>query len=184
WIQARSDAASVVGLELLAAGRALDSVEAEPAPGKSLILPEVEFNDIYSTEVHLANATRFRGTVTFRLRASDGSATASPVSVPLEPKARFSRRIEGIFPSLAAGFVGYLLVDSDQDLAAAELLVSARTMAALRALPRGQQSNASIRLHSPYLETGGAAFTRVNLVNLGAREARLTLRAYGLSGEG
>jgi hypothetical protein len=127
--------------------------------GARLVLPEVEFNDKWSTEIHVVNVSCHSLPVTMSLRAMDGSEVGT-YSASLQPHGKLIHRMDEMFPDLSAPFTGYLLITASDNVAAAELLLSTVALAALPGTPLVAGSGTATKLYSAHLASGGALDTR------------------------
>ena len=76
WLQVKSDSASVVGFEIIGTADQLDGVDVPLSHGPAVVLSNVEHNDVYTTEIHLSNPTRFQVGLILELRNSAGARVA------------------------------------------------------------------------------------------------------------
>lgn len=178
WMEVQSDKNTVVGFQLIGDNtlNVLDGIAA-PLAASSLVLTDIEYDSVYSTEVHLANTAGAQNNLTLELYSGAG-VQAGRFSTSLPAKGKYFGKIQDIFPSMPRPFLGYLVVRGDQDVAAAELLVSSSAMAALGGQRLQAASVTPTKLYSAQLgNRRNSVFTKLNLVNPTARAANLVLRA-------
>ncbi|HEV8130970.1 MAG TPA: SBBP repeat-containing protein, partial [Acidobacteriota bacterium] len=187
WIQVQTDKNTVVGFELIGQVvggdiNALDGVDVQLSPSPVLVLTDIEYDSIYTTEVHVVNVTNFQNNVALELYGTSGNQVGKfPTS--LGPRGKFFRKIQDIFPSVQQPFLGYLVVRGDQNLAALELLVSKSALAALNGQKLQTGSSTPTKLYSAQLGNRRSfLFTRLNLVNPTPQVANLVARAIGDDG--
>lgn len=177
WARAHIDTTAVQGVEFLGDTKRLEAFST-PAPVSSMsVLPDIDFNDSWSTEIHLVNPGGVSVSVTLSLRASDGTLVETK-KIWLDPYAKQANRLEILFPSVASPFNGYLLLAATGEINASELLVSAQSWAGLSASPLASGGAGATKLYSAQFVSGPMDYTRLNLVNPTNRSAKLVLRGY------
>ncbi len=172
WLQgvAQTDAAALLLLERTNATEAVPALRAFPR----LRVPGLEQSAARTTELRLANATRFANPLTLELR-NDAGAVAGTFNTTLGPRNTLVGSLSEFFPEIAAGFSGYVTARGDSDLVAAALVQSASSLAVIEGQPLTPGTPA--RLVAPGVATGGAnRRARIALVNSGAQAASVTLR--------
>jgi uncharacterized protein (TIGR03437 family) len=181
WIQTQADKNFVAGYQMLGKDNRLDGLSLPVLAASTQVLTDVPYDATVTTEIHVANVTRFDTNLTLELRTAAG-ALAGSYETALAPKATFASRVQDIFTGLAQPFAGYVIVRGAQDLSAAALQLTAAEITALPgqiALP----SNTATKLYAPYVLTGGTFFTtRLNLVNPTTSAANLTLKLVNENG--
>jgi hypothetical protein len=178
WLQglAQTDAAALQLLERTNATEAVPALRAFPR----LLVPGLEQSAARSTELRLANPTRFANPITLELR-NDVGAVAGTFSATLGPRNTLVGSLSEFFPEIAASFSGYVIARGDTDLVAAALVQSASSLAVIEGRPLAQETPA--RLVAPGVASGGAnRRARIALVNSGALAASVTLRLVDDSG--
>src|SRR5207245_3150048 len=121
WVQARGDGTSVVGFELVGNGRRLDGIDALPSLASAVVFPEVELNDTYTTEVHIANPGSLPIGLNLELRSSSGTVAGTYGTV-LAAKGKLAKTVQELFPTLVPLFTGYVIARADADIVASELV--------------------------------------------------------------
>ena len=182
WVQAYSNRREVVGFELIGSDDILDGVDVPDVLSPNVILTRIEYGSNVSTESHIANPTNFQNGVVLELYSNAGVFGTFETS--LDAKEKFTGKIEDIFPDLPHPFLGYLIVRADYQVAAAELLITDSTLAALNAQILEEGSEDATHLYSAQLASGrGEWKTQLNLVNATDKTALLTIRVVGEDGE-
>ncbi len=181
WIQTQADKNFIAGYHLLGKGQRLDGLAQPLFYGSTIVLTNVQHDSDWTTEVHLANVTRFPTNLALELRSGVGALLESH-DTALLPKETFARSLQNIFQTVTTPFNGYVVVRGDVDLAAAVLLISASEIVALN----GQTpipGNTATKLYAPYVLSDGTSITtRLNLVNPTASAANLTMRFVNATG--
>lgn len=181
WIQTRADKNFITGYQLLGKDNRLDGLGLPAFYAGTQVLTDVQYDATMTTEIHVANVTRFETNLTLELRTAAG-ALAGSYETTLAPKATFAYRVQDIFTGVAQPFTGYVIVRGSQDFSAAALQISATEITALHgqiALAR----NTPTKLYAPYVLTDNKALTtRLNLVNPTASAANLTLKLVNETG--
>ena len=175
WMQTRADKNFVAGYQMLGKDDRLDGLSLPALVAGTQVLTDVQYDATMTTEIHVANVTRFDTNLTLELRSAAGALVGS-YETSLAPKEVLAQRVQDIFRTLAQPFTGYVIVRGSQDLAAAALQLTA---AEITALP-GQialVSNTPTKLYAPYVLTDNQNITtRLNLVNPTTSAANLTLK--------
>ena len=175
WLQTRVNKNFVAGYELLGKGERLDVLGAPAFYAGTQVLTDVSFDATRTTEIHLANVTRFDNAVTLEWRSATGALLAT-YETTLTPKESLAARVQDLFTAITQPFAGYVIVRGTHDLAAAALSVDAKEISALPGqvvLP----SNTATKLYAPYVLLDGDTFgMRLMLVNPTVSAASLTLR--------
>ena len=166
----------------MANSKALEALPVVRTASPVAILTAIEYNAIYSTEIHLANATNLTNRFAIVLQNPDGTS-AGVYAGQLAPKGKFVSRVEEIFPSLPNPFTGYAVVQGDGSIVAAELVTSGTAMAALNAQTLDLAASGSGKLYAPHFASDASTFTNLNLVNVTNQEASLVVRAFGDDGK-
>ncbi len=182
WLQTRVNKNFVAGYQMLGKDNRLDVLGTPAFYAGTQVLTDVAFDTTRTTEIHLANVTRFDNAVTLEWRSAAGTLMAS-YETTLAAKESWAARVQDLFTMVTQPFAGYVIVRGTHDLTAAALSVSANEIAALP----GQvvlASNTATKLYAPYVLNKYAPFvvkeletvTRLNLVNPTTSAANLTLR--------
>ncbi len=172
WLQAWAGSPSVAGASWFDNG-SMFAVTPSSAPAGAFILTDVEYGVNLSTEIDLANNATLSANVGISLYGSNGTLVSSYNTV-LDSKTSLSERVEGLFPSIPAGFVGYAVVASDQSLVASGYQFTNTTATGLAAQ---SLANSPAVLYAPQLGGSNIA-TTLHLVNIASTEANVTLRAW------
>lgn len=174
WLQTRVNKNFVAGYQMLGKDDRLDVLGAPAFYVGTQVLTDVSFDATRTTEIHLANVTRFDNAVTLEWRSATGALLASYETM-LAPKESLAARVQDLFTSITQPFAGYVIVRGTHDLTAAALSVDTNEIAALP----GQvvlASNTATKLYAPYVVHGSETITRLNLLNPTTSAANLTLR--------
>ena len=180
WIQAPADGTNIAGVEILGNGQWLEALPATSGHVLSTLLTDIEFDDIYSTEIHVVNPATNRRNLTLSLYRGDGT-NVGIVRKSLGPKATLVNRTEALFPALQPPFSGYIVVSGDGDVIASALLHSYSNLSAVSGHPINPAASGPIKLYGAQLGAPGQ-FARMILVNGGSADANLTLTAYQANG--
>lgn len=181
WIEADSSAGPVLGYESFGDPGRADGL-ALPAVGwPRLVLPDIELDTGWSTELHIANTTNFSSNLSLELRSSSG-ATAGTYDTVLGAKGAISGPITDFFPNLPKSFKGYLLINGEQRLAAAGLLVSTNSIAATGGQLWQSGSNTPVKLYGPQVIAGSGGKAELAILNPTLTAASLTLRLINETG--
>ncbi len=179
WTQTRADKLAATGYQLLGSGNRVDGLAVPNRYAPTVVLPGIEYDARYTTEVQLSNPTNFPSNLTLELRTETG-AQFSTYETTLAPKGRFAEAIQYLFPAIVQPFTGYLLVRSDHDVAAVALLLSDAEIVALNGQPLPDASNTASKLYTPRIvRDGRTTATWLTLVNPTASTANLRYRATG-----
>ncbi len=182
WIQTRSNNNRVLGYELFGSGDRLDGLDIPQNRYASVVLPDVEYTTKYSTRVHAANASNFLAALTVELRSADGAVVGN-YEISLEAKGELIMDFDQMFPAIARPFTGYIVVRSNQQLSAAEILVSDSELVALNSQPLTAAASTPTTLYAARMASDGNTITtRLNLVNPTSSNATVTIRANDKTG--
>jgi len=181
WARAGMDTTSVLGLAFLGDSKRLEAFPSPAPTGSALILPDIELNGNWSTEIHLVNPTGQSRLAALSLRGGDGT-DGGTYTVRLDPYATLVNPIDALFPVLVPPFNGYLLITADGDVSAAELLVGTQAWAGLNASALTAGGAGANKLYAAQFVTGPMDYTRLNLVNPTNRSAKLVLRGFANDG--
>jgi hypothetical protein len=178
-LQLTVDQPAVAGAQVLAGAGLLDILPLESAANNTWVLSLIEQNDLYGTQVHVANNSNFATSVQFDLRGPDGVSVGA-YNTGIEAKGKVTLGPSTIFPGLQTPFTGYLVVSAGQDITTAALLLSRTAVAAVAGKIPPAATGAG-KLYGPMM--GGDPYAiRLNLVNLGASSAALVIHAYSADG--
>ncbi len=181
WMQATSTTGPMIGYESIGDSGRQDGLAVAAVNWPRLVLPEVEYDSAWTTELHLANTSNFDSNLQLELRNSNGS-TAGTYDTWLGAKGALTGAITDIFPNLTAPFRGYLLVSADQRLAAAGLLVSTNSIATTGGQLWQNGSDTPAKLYAPQVLSGSGGMAELTLVNPTNSAAALTLRLLNETG--
>ncbi len=178
WMQGvvNTDAGALLRMERANAA----DISAAPRAFPRLLVPGLEHSPSRTTELRLANPTRFEAPITLELRNDDGTSAGSFSGI-LGARNTLAGSLSQIFPGLPASFAGYVIAQADTDLVALALVQSASTLAIVEGQP--VEPETSSLLAAPGVVTGGANHrARLSLVNPGTQAASVTLRLIGDNG--
>ncbi|HEV3331172.1 MAG TPA: DUF5719 family protein, partial [Bryobacteraceae bacterium] len=178
WVQAWSNPSTVAGVSWLDNGTQF-AVTPAVNPDQLFIFTDVEYNATTSTEIDLTNTSLFDSNITLNLFGADGTSQGSYGTL-IPAKNSISGRVEGLFPSITAGFTGFLTVNSDQSLAASGIRWSGSTATGLVAQAANNTSFGTTSWYYPQLASG--VTTTLHLVNTSTSPANVTLKAWSASG--
>ncbi|MBK8312701.1 MAG: right-handed parallel beta-helix repeat-containing protein [Acidobacteria bacterium] len=181
WMQATSTAGPVIGYETYGDTGRQDGLAIPAVNWPRLILPDIELDSAWTTEIHLANTANFNTNLRLELHSSNGSL-AGTYETSLGAKGALADSITEFFPNLTAPFKGYLLVSSDQRLAAAGLLISANSIATTSGQLWQSGSDTPVKLFGPQVLAGSGGTAELTLVNPTTSAATLTLRLLNETG--
>lgn len=176
WAQTPADVNTLVGVETIGNGTQFDALPLATGHAPYSVITDIEFNDVYDTEIDVVNPTAGILNFVITLQNPDGS-TAGTYTGALLPEATFSGTVDRLFNSIASPFYGYATVTGDGDVVASALISSYSSLAGVAGHPVSSQLSGPITLVGAQL---GAAneFTRVILVNAGSTTANLVFTAY------
>jgi hypothetical protein len=180
-VQIFTDAA-VTGVAVLSANRLLETLVLPRANAYRAVLPDIVRDATTSTDIHLANPTKFLNQVRLALWNGEGSL-AGEASLTLESKARYAQPVEVLFPAMPEEFQGYVTLEAEQGVVAAQIVRNGGTAAALGAQVLESPERTPVRLYSPYFSAGGdMPATILNLVNPTTLDANVVVHAFADSG--
>ncbi len=172
----RSDTAGVHTLALLSSARGAAALPLPRQGSMRVLLTGIQ----PASEVHVLNATNFGAVVNLSYVSAAGQTTGS-ATFPLASRRSRTERVLTLFPDLQAPIDGYIVIDATQPIAAAHLLGSPGTLAALAAQTADSIPSGAQTFSAPLL-FGAGAETELHLVNTGRREAVVTIRAFSEAG--
>lgn len=185
WVEVESDNSQIVGFFLFFddAVSFLDGADAG-----SQTTTEMIFTETASMELSLANSSTTSADVSLSL-SSDAGQLLSSQSIQIPGRGRFSASLSSLFPSLAEEFLSRsrqlaanssLLVNSNRGLLGFGLLGDrTRFIAALNGQPT---SEGATQLYVPQYVEDENFSTELNVVNLEAATASVTLQLVGPNG--
>ena len=180
WAQTSVDNSTLSGVVTAGNGTLFEALPMSAGHFLSSVVTDIEFDDTFSTEIHVVNPATNPRNFTIDLRNPDGTS-AGTYSDLLGAKSTSMYHIEDLFPTLQKPFIGYAMVSGDGDVLASALLFSYATLSAASGHPLNALATGGTTLYGPQL---GAArqFTRLILVNAGPTDANLTFNANRANG--
>ncbi|MBI1761407.1 MAG: hypothetical protein HYR56_08230, partial [Acidobacteria bacterium] len=176
WVQIWSNQKAVAVWQMPGQGNRLDAFRLEGAASGSQLLTNLVYDATWTTEIYLANTTKFYNNLTLELRNTAG-AQVGVRETTLAPKAVLTGRLQDLFLDISAPFNGYLVIRGDHEMCATVLHESSNELLAFNARPLLPGDPTPTKLYAPSaVELPGEIATTVNLVNPTASAATLRLR--------
>ena len=179
WLQVWADSAGVAGVSWFDNG-AQFAVAPASTPGSAFLFTDIEYNTLKSTEIDLANTSTLDQEIAVLLFRGDGSVQGTYTRT-LSAKTKLTSPIEGLFPSIPVGFIGYAVAVGQQTLTAAAFQWTNTTATDIAAQPINDASLTATTLYVPQLG-GTRTVSHLHLVNSASTKANVTLTAWTTSG--
>lgn len=178
WMQGvvAMDACALLRIQRSDAGDIAPSLRAFPR----LVLPGLEQSATRSTELRLANPTRFDTPISLELRRDDGTSAGTFQGL-LGARTTLAGTLSNIFPGLASGFSGSVVAKGDTDLVGMALVRSGAALAIIEGQPVGHEPYSL--LVAPGVTTGGPRHRgRLSIANAGNQSHSIRVRFIGDNG--
>ncbi len=171
WLRMTSERKDVAGF-FLTFDPALSTMDGTDVSGQvftSMVFPEAAEGEISLVNVDDA----LHAEAEIRLYDDQGLVQGSPVYRSIAPRSRFAASTTQLFPSLATGASGYILVTSSLGLAGLQVAVKPNIYS--WALQAADGNGGARTLYSPQFVAGSGYRSALTLVNLDILPATVTL---------
>jgi uncharacterized protein (TIGR03437 family) len=178
-VKAFSDSESVAYASWQEAGKLL-SVAPASKPDQTMLLPGVEYTSKKTVEIQLANPSPADTEITATLFNADGSMQGT-YGTTLVAGSSVRAPVHTLFPNLAQGFRGYLIVGSQLPIVAGGVIRTALATGSIVAQPLNS-STISVTTRYALLVADNSVSGTIHLVNSGKAATQVTLRGRAANG--